>query len=111
MRSSLVVVGVGKQNITRRSHIKYVDNMDLKTETDYMDGNISKSQVVLKKLILKMDFGCESYALFKKGINDNQRTTRQCKLLYEVTHFYKEKWGSLLQRKDACKINNSKIKY
>jgi hypothetical protein len=29
----LEVVGVGKKNITERSHIKYV-NMDLKTKTD-----------------------------------------------------------------------------
>jgi hypothetical protein len=26
------VVGVGKKNIIGRSHIKYADNMDLKTE-------------------------------------------------------------------------------
>ena len=39
----LEVVGVGKQNITRRIHIKYADNMDLKTETDDLDGNISKN--------------------------------------------------------------------
>jgi hypothetical protein len=34
MRFPLEVVVVGKQNITCRSHIKYVDNVDLKTETD-----------------------------------------------------------------------------
>jgi hypothetical protein len=34
MRFSLEVVGVGKQEITCRIHIKYADNMDLKTETD-----------------------------------------------------------------------------
>ena len=28
-------------------------------------------------MALKIDFGCESYALFKKGINDNQRVTWQ----------------------------------
>jgi hypothetical protein len=39
----LEVVGVGNQNITGRIHIKYVDNMDLKIETDDMDGNISKN--------------------------------------------------------------------
>jgi hypothetical protein len=39
----LEVVGVGKQKITRRSHIKYVDNMDLKTETDDLDGKILKN--------------------------------------------------------------------
>jgi hypothetical protein len=42
MRFPLEVVGVGKKKITRRSHIKYVYNMDLKTETDNLDGNISK---------------------------------------------------------------------
>jgi hypothetical protein len=39
----LEVVGVGKQEITCRSHIKYADNMDLKTETDDLDGKISKN--------------------------------------------------------------------
>jgi hypothetical protein len=39
----LEVVGVGKQKITGRSHIKYADNMDLKTKTYGLDGNISKS--------------------------------------------------------------------
>jgi hypothetical protein len=37
------VVGVGKQKIIGRSHIKYVDNMDLKIETDDLDGKISKN--------------------------------------------------------------------
>jgi hypothetical protein len=49
--------------------------MDLKTETDDLDGNISKNYAVLKKMALKMDFGCESYALLKKCISGNQRTT------------------------------------
>ena len=49
MRFPLEVVVVGKQDITCRSHIKYVDNMDLKTETDDLDGKISKSYAVLKK--------------------------------------------------------------
>jgi hypothetical protein len=49
MRFPLEVVGVGKQEITCRIHIKYVDNMDLKTKTDDLDGNISKSYAVLKK--------------------------------------------------------------
>jgi hypothetical protein len=71
----LEVVVAGKQDITCRSHIKYVDNADLKTETNDLDGNISKSYAVLKKTALKMDFRCESYALFKKGINGNQITT------------------------------------
>jgi hypothetical protein len=43
MRFTLEVVGVGKKNITERSHIKYMDNIDLKTETDDLDGKISKS--------------------------------------------------------------------
>ena len=68
----------------------------------------------MKKTTLKMDFRCESYALLKKNINDNQRGTCQVevgprgdtppnnltftnKFLYEVTHFYRKKWGSLLQ--------------
>ena len=42
----LEVVGVGKKKITRRIHIKYADNMDLKTKTDDLDGNISKSYAV-----------------------------------------------------------------
>ena len=42
----LEVVGVGNQNITRRIHIKYVHNMDLKTKTDDMYGNISKNKFV-----------------------------------------------------------------
>jgi hypothetical protein len=66
MRFPLEVVVVGKQDITCRSHIKYADNVDLKTETDDLDGNISKSYAVLKKTTLKMDFRCESYALLKK---------------------------------------------
>jgi hypothetical protein len=39
---------------------------DLKTETNDLDGKISKSYAVLKKTALKTDFRCESYALFKK---------------------------------------------
>ena len=39
----LEVVGVGKKKITWGSHIKYVDNMDLKIEIDDLDGKISKS--------------------------------------------------------------------
>jgi hypothetical protein len=71
--------------------------MDLKIETDDLNGKISKSYAVFKKMALKTDFGCESYVLFKKGINGNQMTTWWCKLIYEMTHFYKEKWGSRLQ--------------
>jgi hypothetical protein len=43
MRFPLEVVGVGNQEITCRNHIKYEDNMDLKTENVDLDGNISKS--------------------------------------------------------------------
>jgi hypothetical protein len=39
----LEVVRAGKKEITCRSHIKYADNMDLKAETDDLDGNISKT--------------------------------------------------------------------
>jgi hypothetical protein len=39
----LEVVGPGKKEITCRIHIKYADNMDLKTETDDLDGKISKN--------------------------------------------------------------------
>ena len=46
MRFPLEVVCVGKQKITRRIHIKYVDNMDLKTKIDDLDGNISKNYAV-----------------------------------------------------------------
>jgi hypothetical protein len=49
MRFPLEVVGANKQNITCRSNIKYVDNMDLKTKTDDLDGKSSKSYAVFKK--------------------------------------------------------------
>ena len=49
MRFLLEVVGAGKKEITCRSHIKYADNMDLKTQIDDLNGKISKSYVVLKK--------------------------------------------------------------
>jgi hypothetical protein len=49
MRFPLEIVVVGKQDITCRSHIKYVDNMDLKTENDDLDGKSLKNYVVLKK--------------------------------------------------------------
>ena len=49
MRFPLEVVVAGKQDITCRSHIKYADNVDLKTETNHLDGKISKIYVVLKK--------------------------------------------------------------
>jgi hypothetical protein len=45
----LEVVVAGKKDITCRSHIKYADNADLKTETNDLDGKISKSYAVLKK--------------------------------------------------------------
>jgi hypothetical protein len=43
MRFPLEVVGAGKKKITGISYIKYDDNMDLKTKTDDLDGNISKN--------------------------------------------------------------------
>jgi hypothetical protein len=46
MRFPLEVVGASKQKITGRSHIKYVDNVDLKTETDDLDENILKNYAV-----------------------------------------------------------------
>jgi len=49
MRFPLEVVVVGKQDSTCRSHIKYADSVDLKNETDDLDGKISKSYAVLKK--------------------------------------------------------------
>ena len=66
MGSPLEVVVVGKHYNTCRSHIKYADNADLKIETNDLDGKISKSYAVLKKMALKTDFRCESYALLKK---------------------------------------------
>ena len=42
MRFPLEVVVVGKQDITCRKHLRFADNMDLKTETDDLDGKISK---------------------------------------------------------------------
>jgi hypothetical protein len=62
----LEVVVAGKHDNTCRSHIKYVDNADLKPETNDLDGKISKSCAVLKKMALKTDFLCEIYAPFKK---------------------------------------------
>jgi hypothetical protein len=67
MGSPLEVVVAGKHDNTCRSHIKYVDNADLKTKTNDLDGKISKSYAVLKKTALKTDFRCESYAPFKKA--------------------------------------------
>jgi hypothetical protein len=46
MRFPLELVGVIKQKITGRIHIKYVDDMDFKTETNHLDGNTSKNYVV-----------------------------------------------------------------
>jgi hypothetical protein len=42
MTFPLEVVGVGKQKIIGRIHIKYVENMNLNTETDGLNENISK---------------------------------------------------------------------
>jgi hypothetical protein len=39
----LEVVGASKQNITGRIHIKNVDNMDLKTKINDLDGKILKN--------------------------------------------------------------------
>jgi hypothetical protein len=58
MRFPLEVVVVGKQDNTCRSQIKYAYNVDLKTETDDLDGNSSKSYAVLKKTALKTNFRC-----------------------------------------------------
>jgi hypothetical protein len=58
MRFPLEVVVVGKQDSTCRSHIKYADNVDLKIETDDLDGKSSKIYAVLKKTTLKTDFRC-----------------------------------------------------
>jgi hypothetical protein len=66
MGSPLEVVVAGKDYSTCRSHIKYADNADLKIETNDLDGKISKSYAVSQKTSLKIDFRCESYALFKK---------------------------------------------
>jgi hypothetical protein len=46
MRFPSKVVVVGKKDSTCRSHIKYVDNVDLKTETDDLDGKSSKIYAV-----------------------------------------------------------------
>jgi hypothetical protein len=55
--------------------------MDLKAETDGLDGNFSKKKVVLRKMELKMDFRCESFSILKKCINSNQTTTWQVEAL------------------------------
>jgi hypothetical protein len=49
MRFPLEVVVVGNKDITCRIHIKYADNMDLKTKNNDLDGKSSKSYAVLKK--------------------------------------------------------------
>jgi hypothetical protein len=46
MRFPLEVVGAGKKNITCRIHIKFSDNVDLKTKMDDLDGKSSKSDAV-----------------------------------------------------------------
>jgi hypothetical protein len=77
----LEVVGAGKKTITRRIHIKYVYNMDLKKLKlmRWMERS-QKIKRFKKKMALKTDFGCESYALPFTN-----------KFLYEVIHFYKKK--------------------
>jgi hypothetical protein len=49
MGPPLEVVVAGKHDSTCRSHIKYVDNTDLKTETNDLDGKISKKLCGFKK--------------------------------------------------------------
>jgi hypothetical protein len=49
MGPPLEVVVDGKHDSTCRIHITYVDNADLKNETNDLDGKISKSCAVLKK--------------------------------------------------------------
>ena len=56
MRFPLEVVVAGKKDITCRIHLKYADNVDLNTETNDLDGKISKSYAVLKKTTLKTEF-------------------------------------------------------
>jgi hypothetical protein len=56
MGSPLKVVVAGKHDNTCRGHIKYVNNVDLKPETNDLDGKISKICAVLKKTALKTDF-------------------------------------------------------
>jgi hypothetical protein len=46
MRFPLEVIVAGKQDNTCRSHIKYADKVDLKTETNDLDGNNSKIYAV-----------------------------------------------------------------
>jgi hypothetical protein len=46
MRFPLEVVVVGKKDSTCRSHIKYVDNVDLKTKNDDLDGKSLKIYAV-----------------------------------------------------------------
>ena len=58
MGSPLEVVVAGKHDSTCRIHIKYADNVDLRTKTDDLDGKSSKSYVVFKKTALKTDFRC-----------------------------------------------------
>jgi hypothetical protein len=58
LRFPLEVVVVGKKDSTCRRNIKYADNVDLKTETDDLDGKSSKIYAVLKKTALKTVFRC-----------------------------------------------------
>jgi hypothetical protein len=48
MRFPLEVVGIGKKNITGISHIKYVENIDLKVETNGLDGKFLKKRLFKK---------------------------------------------------------------
>jgi hypothetical protein len=86
MGFSLEVVGDDKKKIIGRSHIKYVDNVGKKLKPMIWMERSRKIRRFKKKMALKTDFKCESYAL-----------TFTNKFIYEVTHFYKKKRGSLLQ--------------
>jgi hypothetical protein len=49
MRFPLEVIVSSKQDSTCRNHIKYADNVNLKTKTNDLDGKSSKSYSFLKK--------------------------------------------------------------
>ena len=67
MRFPLEVVVVGKKYSTCRSHIKYVDSVDLKTETDDLDGKSSKIYSVLKKWHWKQSSDVRVMPFLKKA--------------------------------------------
>ena len=61
--------------------------MDLKTETDDLNGNISKIYAVLKKTALKTNFRCESDLIFKReaGITFTKRLPYNRKVACKIT--------------------------